>query len=189
MDNFISRVWSEYPHRMRWDDVWGGLDSLWDAEHDNAEWDERREIARAERAQYSFVEVLLSSARGSAISAGLAGVGQAVHLTVVGANWAEGTPCGSHRTIIVPLHSMEWVSTAANCDCTQVIPRVVEHITLTARLRSFERAGSELAVSIATGGFRGRVSAVWRDGFELHTAIHTVSVALNSIHCISVERS
>lgn len=187
MDNFIAGNFSEYSHRMGWDDIWRGLDSLWDAEVDNADWDERREITRAERAQQTFIGVLVINAVTQPITVGLVGTLQSLHVSVVGANWLEGIVCGSRHDVLAPLGTVAWATTHKRCECQVAVPRVVEHVTLTARLRNFERSGMTIAVTLPSSGFRGRVTAVLQDGLELHTSVGTLLLPLGSVELITVD--
>ncbi|MFM6967830.1 MAG: hypothetical protein ACKOWN_02720 [Microbacteriaceae bacterium] len=174
---------------MRWDDIFDGLDSLWDAEEANAEWDERREIVRAERAQHAFTELLVRHAGTAMCTVGVDGLASPLHIVTLGANWCEGQLCGNTQTAITPTLRIQWISSVNACDCDLATPRVFEHITLTAKLRGFERAGTDITVSIANGGFRGRVSAVWKDAFDLRSQVRTVTLSLGAVHVISIDRS
>jgi hypothetical protein len=89
----------------------------------------------------------------------------------------------------VPTSCIQWFSNVSICECRSPTPRVVEHITLTAKLRGLERSGSEITVSITSGGFRGRVSAVWKDGVDVKSRLQTVTISLGRIQSITVDRA
>lgn len=168
---------------MRWERFLEGFDSLWDSEAENAEFDERREIVRAERSRRGFAEVLHSRARTEPLTVNVSKSALEIHATVVGATWVEGIVCGGRGSVIVPFHAVVSV-TNPRCDCAPILARVFEHITIGARLRAVERAGSTIEVTSANRGFRGRVVAVWKDAFDVASGSEVWSVRSSAIHSI-----
>lgn len=160
-----------------------GFDSLWDSEMHNAEVDERREIVRAERSRRGFAEVLHNRARAEPLTVGVTQTVLEVHPTVVGNSWLEGVACGSRRPVIIPFHAIVSV-TNPRCECATILARVFDHVTIGARLRAVERAGSTVEVTATTRGFRGRLVAVWKDAFDVASGPDVWSVRLSAIHSI-----
>ena len=187
VDNYRLCFSSDYSRGMRWDEIFSGLDSLWDAEEANAEWDERREIIRAERAQQSFASVLVGHARAGSCVLSVAGLEHPIHVLVVGAGWVEGTVCGTERKILALVGQVVWASRVTICECRPLLPRVFEHLTFTAKLRTLERSGALISATFPAGGFRGRLSAVWKDAFELRTSTRNVSLLISAVNFILID--
>lgn len=174
---------------MQWELYFEGLQSLWDAETENAELDERRELIRADRATQPLVAVLCERARRTPLVAGVDGLGNSVHLTRLGSKWLEGVACGTDLAVIAPLSSLQWVGEVDACGCSVSVARLLQHVTFGARLRALERSGAVVSVVLRNGGYNGRIVAVWRDAFDLLWRRQTLTVNAASVLALTLNRS
>ena len=173
---------------MRWDRFFDGFESLWDAENDNAELDERRELIRADRATTSFLDVIAQRGSTAPLTLWTVDSPRVVHLRRIGATWIDGDECGNGARIIFPFAVISRIETAPRCTCQTFPVKRFAHVTFGAVLRELERNYSTVTVSIPHGGVRGTIRAVWKDAIEVGSGSSSTLVTLATIDRIIVDR-
>lgn len=172
---------------MRWDNLFTGLESLWDAEDDNAESDERRELMRADRATRSFLAVLADRAISAPLCVTTEWSSSPIHVGRVGASWIEGMFCGSNLRVIVPLHAIVLARDAIDCSCRVEVARHYPHVTIGAVMRDCERRARMVRVVCSKSGVNGRIVGVWRDAIDVASAGSVSLLPLSVLDHIVIE--
>lgn len=147
-----------------------GLASLWDAEVENAVFDEQRESDRIRRAQHHLRDALLDLAQDHPLSVVAVGVAQPVHVQRIGMMWVDGVLCGSFDRAIVHFTAIQRATTTGICGCQRYAAELFELVPFGAVLRDLERRGARIIVVHERGGVVGRVTGVWRDALSITTA-------------------
>jgi hypothetical protein len=174
---------------MRWSNFFEGFDSLWDGENDGAEWDERRELVRADRATQTFRSVVASMGRDTPLDTSVAGMGGAIHLRRLGANWVDGVQCVSQNRVVIPLANLATVATGSRCDCSVIPISVLNYVTLAAVFRELERQQMSVSAIHGDGGTNGTLAAVWKDAVTLRTGATTTTIHTNALKALVVQRA
>lgn len=174
---------------MQWDKFSESVANLWEAEEENAEWDERRELARADRAATGFAEVLVRRAVGaSGVVVGTLHAGY-VHVERIGASWLDGVECTGGSRTIVAFAAIDRIAPTPRCACRFKVARHFPHVSIGAVLRELERTSTPVTAQLTTGGVRGTVRAVWRDAIDVGQGDHVETIPLVTIIRIVVDRS
>jgi hypothetical protein len=146
-----------------------GLGSLWDAEVQNAVFDEKREAERNRRAQLHLREALIDVAQDRSLSVMVGGVAQYIHVQRIGMMWLDGELCGSSDRAVVHFTAIQRASSGGLCGCRTSTPQLFELVPLGAVLRDLERRAAEVLVVQQHGGIAGRITGVWRDALSMTT--------------------
>lgn len=146
-----------------------GLDSLWDAEVQNAVLDEQREVDRNRRAQFHLREALLDLAHDHPLSVVATSVTQPIHVRRIGMMWLDGVLCGAPDRAIVHFEAIQRASTDSLCGCRRSVPQLFEFVPFGAVLRDLERRATNIIVGHDLGGVSGRITGVWRDALSMTT--------------------
>lgn len=173
---------------MRWENFFGGYESLWDVEEENAEYDERRELIRAERASTTFLQVVVQRSIENDIIAHTTNGGRPMHIDRIGASWVDGRTCGMGARTIVPIASIERIEQASACDCVRQTAQHFAYVPFGAVLRELERASETVVVELMNGGCRGAILAVWKDAIDVGNTRFRVTLSLNRLVRVTVER-
>ena len=146
-----------------------GLGSLWDAEVQNADFDEKRETERNRRAQSHLRDALLDVAIDHRLSGVAVGLTQRIHVRRIGMMWLDGVLCGSFDTALVHFHAIQRATADEHCACRLSALQLFELVPLGAVLRDLERRATEVVIVHDRGGITGRITGVWRDAVSLTT--------------------
>ena len=146
-----------------------GLDSLWDAEVQNAVFDESREVERNRRAQFHLREALLELAHDHSLSVVATSATEQIHVRRIGMMWLDGVLCGSPDRAIVHFDAIQRATADGICGCRRSDPQLFEFVPFGAVLRDLERRATNVVVVHDRGGVAGRITGVWRDALSMAT--------------------
>ncbi len=146
-----------------------GLNSLWDAEVQNAVLDEQREVDRNRRAQFHFRDALLELVHDYPLSVFATSVTQQLHVRRIGMMWVDGVLCGSPDRAIVHFDAIQRATADGMCGCRRFAPQLFEFVPFGAVLRDLERRATNIVVVHDRGGVAGRITGVWRDALSMAT--------------------
>lgn len=189
VDNSLTRPANSYSSDVKWENFFEGFESLWDAEDASSEFDERRELIRADRALKSFSELLLDRSETTSHAIMTDASSQALHPVRLGAGWIDTVGCESGGRVIVPLGAVALAGSFPHCDCATRELHHLAHVTFGAALRDIERRALPVRVVTARGGVNGRVIAVWRDAFDVGTPRTHISILNSRVDHIVVDGS
>ena len=162
-------VWLHILRPMAENQDFLGLDSLWDAEVQNAVFDESREVERNRRAQFHLREALLDVAHDHPLSVVVTSVTQPIHVRRIGMMWLDGVLCGSPDRAIVHFDAIQRATAEGICGCRCSAPQLFEFVPFGAVLRDLERRATNVVVVHDHGGVAGRITGVWRDALSMTT--------------------
>lgn len=172
---------------MDWDNLFAGLESLWDSEDDNAANDERRELVRADRATHSFLQVLVQRSITHVVCVFTSWLAEPVHVIRIGASWIDGNQCGSSSRVVVPVGAIVRVDFAPSCQCQLAPVRNYPHVTFGALMRDCERHTRSVRAVLPRSGVNGRVTAVWQDAIDISCGTSVATLPNSAIDHIVID--
>lgn len=146
-----------------------GLGSLWDAEVQNAVFDEKREAERNRRAQSHLHDALLELAHDHPLNVVSVGATKPIHVRRIGMMWLDGVMCGSSDRAVIHFNAIQRVMADERCGCHSGAPQLFELVPFGAVLRDLERRAADVVVVHAIGGVAGKITGVWRDALSMTT--------------------